>query len=220
MGNYYLKTITVPIPVGDKLVVIRKGERVEYEIDRTYSPEEQNTRVKRKVIGKVDPVQPGRMFPNEFYFELFPDNEVPEEVREEFLRACAIKKQMSVIRKNPEEVVDNVMRGLDQMRNDTSSGLRPPAWAASGHFEPPQGVGYTMLRRVFDEIYYAIEELAGKFPNEVIVPFKVERINEILEALRGSIDDDRIKPFLRLIEEGLTYSDVLLLRKWYKVLPR
>ena len=62
--------------------------------------------------------------------------------------------------------------------------------------------------------------MAGKFPNEVIAPFKAERINEILDALRGSIDDDRIKPFLRLIEEGLTYSDVLLLLKWYKVLPR
>jgi hypothetical protein len=73
---------------------------------------------------------------------------------------------------------------------------------------------------VFDEIYYAIEELAGKYPNEVIVPFKVERINEILEALRDSIDDDRMKLYLRLIEEGLTYSDVLLLLKWYKVLPR
>ena len=35
MENYYLKTITVPIP-EDKLVVIRKGERVEYEIDRIY----------------------------------------------------------------------------------------------------------------------------------------------------------------------------------------
>ena len=241
MGNYYLKTITVPIPVEDKMVVIRKGERVEYEIDRTYSPEEQNTRVKRKVIGKVDPVQPGRMFPNEFYFELFPENEVPEEVRDEFLRECAIKRQMSVVRKNPEEVVDNVMRGLEQMRNDTSSGLRPPAWAAarsstenehtgsfSGRFEPPQGEGYVMLRRVFDEIYYAIEELAGKFPNEKIAPFKVERINEVLDALResikqeGGLSDRPLFPFgfLRLIEEGLTYSDVLLLLKWYKVLPR
>jgi len=209
MTGYYLATVTVPIP-EDKLIVIRDGKKVEYEIDRTYIGN-RSTRVKRKVIGKVDPVQPGRMFPNEFYFELFPDNEVSEEVREEFLRACAIKRQMNVIRKNPEEVVDNVMRGLDQMRNDTSSGLRPPF---------PQGEGYVMLRRVFDEIYYAVEELAGKFPNEVIVPFKVERINEILEALRGSIDDDRIKPFLRLIEEGLTYSDVLLLLKWYKVLPR
>ena len=265
MGNYYLKTVTVPIPFEDKLVVIRKGVRVEYEIDRIYLPEEQNTRVKRKVIGKVDPVQPGRMFPNEFYFELFPENEVPEDVRDEFLRECAIKRQMSVIRKNPEEVVDNVMRGLEQMRNYTSSGLRPPspqgegyvdglqppAWAASGHFEPPQGegyvdglrppagatsghfeppqgVGYTMLRRVFDEIYYAIEELAGKFPNEKIAPFKVERINEVLDALRESIKQERglsdrpLYPFgfLRLIDEGLTYSDVLLMMKWYKVLPR
>ena len=209
MGNYYLKTVTVPIPFEDKLVVIRKGVRVEYEIDRIYLPEEQNTRVKRKVIGKVDPVQPGRMFPNEFYFELFPDNEVPDEVREEFLRECAIKRQMHVIRQSPEEIVDNVIRGLDQL-----GGIRPEC------FNEEDGMSYTMLRRVFDEIYYAVEELAGKFPNEVIVPFKIERINEVLEALRGSIDDDKIKSFLRLIDKGLTYSDVLLLLKWYKVLPR
>ena len=209
MGNYYLKTVTVPIPFEDKLVVIRKGVRVEYEIDRIYLPEEQNTRVKRKVIGKVDPVQPGRMFPNEFYFELFPENEVPEEVREEFLRACAIKRQMSVIRKNPEEVIDGVVKGLEC-------------------FCEGDEMNYTMLRRVFDEIYYAIEELAGKFPNEVIVPFKVERINEVLDALRESIKQERglsdrpLFPFgfLRLIDEGLTYSDVLLMMKWYKVLPR
>ena len=151
----YLREITVPIPWDQGHIVIRRGDTVEYQLDRTYESEDKSTRVQRKVIGKVDPVQPGRMFPNEFYFELFPDNEVPEEVREEFLRACAIKRQMSVIRKNPEEVVDNVMRGLEQMRNYTSSGLRPPApqgegyvdglqptaWAASGHFEPPQGEG-------------------------------------------------------------------------------
>jgi len=81
-------------------------------------------------------------------------------------------------------------------------------------------MSYTMLRRVFDEIYYAVEELAGKYPNEVIVPFKVERINEVLEVLRNCVEDERIKPFLRLIEEGITYSDVLLMMKWYKVLPR
>ena len=236
MGNY-LKTITVPIPVEDKLVVIRKGERVEYEIDRTYSPEEQNTRVKRKVIGKVDPVQAGRMFPNEAYFELFPENKVPEEIRNEFLRECAIRRQMKVIRQNPEDIADQVVRGMEQMRNDTSSGLRPPAWAAartptenehtgsfSGRFVPPQGEGYAVLRRVFDEIYYAIEELAGKFPNEVVVPFKVERINEVLSTLRGAFPSDATPPnpygYLRLIEEGLTYSDVLLMLKWYKVLPR
>ena len=73
-----------------------------------------------------------------------------------------------------------------------------------------------IIRRVFDEIYFAIEELAGKFPNEVIDPFKVERINEVLEEMRGLYKGN----YLRLIEEGLTYSDVLLMMKWYKVLPR
>ena len=225
MENYYLKTITVPIP-EDKLVVIRKGERVEYEIDRIYLPEEQNTRVKRKVIGKVDPVQPGRMFPNEFYFELFPDNEVPEEIREEFLRECEIKRQMRVIRRSPEEVVDHVVRGLGVMNSelfrcgggDLSTALRSARDDIRGAWE--NGMSYTMLRRVFDEIYYAIEELAGKFPNEKIEPFKVERINEVLEELRGISADDGINKYLRLIEEGLTYSDVLLMMKWYKVLPR
>ena len=225
MGNYYLKTVTVPIPFEDKLVVIRKGVRVEYEIDRIYLPEEQNTRVKRKVIGKVDPVQPGRMFPNEFYFELFPENEVPEEVREEFLRACAIKRQMSVIRKNPEEVIDGVVKGLEILGGLSD---RPPDPLRPECFCEGDEMNYTMLRRVFDEIYYAIEELAGKFPNEKIAPFKVERINEVLDALRESIKQERglsdrpLFPFgfLRLIDEGLTYSDVLLLLKWYKVLPR
>jgi len=237
MGNYYLKTITVPIPIDDKLIVIRKGERVEYEIDRIYSPEEQNTRVKRKVIGKVDPVQPGRMFPNEFYFELFPDNEVPEEIREEFLRECEIKRQMKIIRRSPEEVVDHVVRGLYQMSQeekdfasaDATRAFREPGAAARSPLKtstqarfPGASNPWTfgVQRRVFDEIYYAIEELAEKYPNEKIEPFKVERINEVLEELRGCIEDERIKPFLRLIEEGLSYSDVMILLKWYKVLPR
>jgi hypothetical protein len=232
MNSCYLMTITVPIPAEDKMVVIRNGKKVEYETERIYVGN-RSTRVKRKVIGKVDPVQAGRMFPNEAYFELFPENEVPEEIRNEFLRECAIRRQMKVIRQNPEDIADQVVRGMEQMRNDTSSGLRPPAWAAartptenehtgsfSGRFVPPQGEGYAVLRRVFDEIYYAIEELAGRFPNEVVVPFKVERINEVLSSLRDSIEDEKMKPFLRLIEEGLTYSDVMLLLKWYKVLPR
>ena len=205
MANPILKEMTVPIP-EDGSVVIRNGKRVEYQLERIYSPETKDSRVKRQVIGKVDPVQPGRMFPNEFYFELFPDNEVPEDVREEFLRECAIKRQMHVIRQSPEEIVDNVVKGLSELRVESEE------WRVEKN--------YTMLRRVFDEVYYAVEELAGKYPNEVIVPFKVERINEVLQALRSSIDDNKMTPYLRLIEEGLTYSDVLLLLKWYKVLPR
>ena len=131
---------------------------------------------------------------------------MPEEVRDEFLREYAIKRQMHVIRQSPEEIVDNVVKGLSELRVESEE------WRVEKN--------YTMLRRVFDEVYYAVEELAGKYPNEVIVPFKVERINEVLQALRSSIDDNKMTPYLRLIEEGLTYSDVLLLLKWYKVLPR
>ena len=72
MTGYYLKELTVPIPQNDGRVVIRRGKTVEYELDRTYSQERQDTRVTRRVIGKVDPVNLGRMFPNEMYFQLFP----------------------------------------------------------------------------------------------------------------------------------------------------
>ena len=91
----------------------------------------------------------------------------------------------------------------------------------------------TMLRRLFDDVYYSVEELAGKYPNEVMDPYKAKRVNEVLERLQQSVEDEAILPYLRLIEEpeetgedgksvlkGLTYSDILLMLKWYKVLPR
>ena len=116
MTGYYLKELTVPIPQNDGRVVIRRGKTVEYELDRTYSQERQDTRVTRRVIGKVDPVNLGRMFPNEMYFQLFPENEVPEEVRDEFLRGCEIKRRMQEIRRSPEEIVDRVINGLNELR--------------------------------------------------------------------------------------------------------
>ena len=192
----------------------------------------------RRVIGKVDPVNPGRMFPNEMYFQLFPENEVPEEVRDEFLRGCEIKRQMQEIRRSPEEIIEGVVNGLSELgaggRNVGDGSLVPH----SCNCEKPspcseQSLSYVLLRRLFDDIYYAIEELASKYPNEVIAPFKVKQINEVLEEIRKNVDDKGILSYLRLIEEpeetgedgksvlkGLTYSDILLMLKWYKVLPR
>ena len=230
MDQYYLKELTVPIP-EDKLVVIRKGKSVEYETDRIYSPETKNTRVVRRVIGRVDPVNPGRMFPNETYFQLFPENKVPAEVRDEFLRGCEIKRQMQTIRRNPEEIIEGVVNGLNEMGGFP---IAPqPPFGHSSNEKTDNQLNYVMLRRLFDDIYYSIEELAGKYPNEVIVPFKVKQINEVLEEIRKNVDDEGIRPYLRLIEEpeiaeengstmikGLTYSDVLMMLKWYKVLPR
>ena len=236
MNQYYLKELTVPIP-EDRLAVIRKGKSVEYETDRIYSPETKNTRVVRRVIGKVDPVNPGRMFPNETYFQLFPENEVPEEVRDEFLRGCGIKRQMQTIRRNPEEIIEGVVNGLSELRvSNAGDGSLVPH---SCNCEKPSpcstriSFGYVMLRRLFDDIYYSVEELASKYPNEVMAPYKVKQINEVLEKIRGNVQDEGIRPYLRLIEEpeeagedgksawkGLTYSDILMMLKWYKVLPR
>ena len=221
MAGYYMKEMTVPIP-DDRRVVIRREKTVEYEIDRNRSEDKGDTRVTRRVIGKVDPVNPGRMFPNEMYFQLFPENEVPEEVRDEFLRGCEIKRQMQEIRRSPEEIIEGVVNGLSELgaggRNVGDGSLVPHS---------------CNLRRLFDDIYYAIEELASKYPNEVIAPFKVKQINEVLEEIRKNVDDKGILSYLRLIEEpeetgedgkgvlkGLTYSDILLMLKWYKVLPR
>jgi hypothetical protein len=238
MDQYYLKELTVPIP-QDRLAVIRKGKSVEYETDRIYSPETKNTRVVRRVIGKVDPVNPGRMFPNEMYFQLLPENEVPEEVRDEFLRGCEIKRQMQEIRRSPEEIIEGVVNGLSELgaggRNVGDGSLVPH----SCNCEKPSPCstrapfGYVMLRRLFDDIYYSVEELAGKYPNEVMAPYKVKQINEVLVKIRGNVQDEGIRPYLRLIEEpeeagedgksawkGLTYSDILMMLKWYKVLPR
>ena len=66
-----------------------------------------------------------------------------------------------------------------------------------------------------------------------MAPYKVKQINEVLEKIRGNVQDEGIRPYLRLIEEpeeageggksvwkGLTYSDILMMLKWYKVLPR
>jgi hypothetical protein len=240
MAGYYMKEMTVPIP-DDRRVVIRREKTVEYEIDRSISEEKGDTRVTRRVIGKVDPVNPGRMFPNEMYFQLFPENEVPEEVREEFLRGCEIKRQMQEIRRSPEEIVEGVVNGLSELRaggrNVGDGSVVPHSWNEQNRpLVPPNRplVPPVMLRRLFDDIYYAIEELAGKYPNEVMVPFKVKQINEVLEELRQNVDDGGILPYLRLVEEpeevedqegksiwkGLSYSDVLMMLKWYKVLPR
>ena len=236
MAGYYMKEMTVPIP-DDRRVVIRREKTVEYEIDRNRSEDKGDTRVTRRVIGKVDRVNLGRMFPNEMYFQLFPENEVPEEVRDEFLRGCEIKRRMQEIRRSPEEIIEGVVNGLSELgcgRNVGDGSLVPH----SCNCEKPspcseKSLSYVLLRRLFDDIYYAIEELASKYPNEVIAPFKVKQINEVLEEIRKNVDDEGILPYLRLIEEpgiteengstiikGLTYSDVLLMMKWYKVLPR
>ena len=234
MTNCFLMEMTVAIP---EKAIIRNGKRVEYELERTYSSDTKDSRVVRRMIGKVDPVNPGRMFPNEMYFQLFPENEVPEEVREEFLRGCEIKRQMNVIRSDPDRIIDGVVNGLSELggygRNGGDGSLVPHSWNCERP-SPCSALNYVMIRRLFDDVYYSVEELAGKYPNEVMVGFKVKQINEVLGEIRKNVQDERTLPYLQLIDEpeettdkegktvrkGLSYSDVLMMLKWYKVLPR
>ena len=227
--GYYLKDPTVQIPEG---TVIRNGKTVEYELDRTYMPQQKSTRVRRKVIGKIDPISPGRMFPNEFYFELFPDNEVPDEIREELLRQCAIDRDMAVVKKNPEEIIDRVVEGLHEMQ--TEAGQMNPDAFGKNDWKGGKNMSPTMVRRMFDEVYYAMEAMADKTPDTVADHYKVKRINEVLTELRECTPQEKRHEYLQLIDEpeektdengtitrtGLTYSDIMMTLRWYKVLPR
>ena len=77
-------------------------------------PGEKNMRVKRRTIGIVDTVNPKRMFPNEAYFELFPENEVPAEIRDEFLRDCAFRRVLRGIRNGGRGFVESAAGGQNR----------------------------------------------------------------------------------------------------------
>lgn len=71
----------VKIPDVPGKVTIKKQYAASYvllEIGRIYRPEKKYTNVQRKMIGKVCSDKPGFMIPNNNYFELFPQTEIPE----------------------------------------------------------------------------------------------------------------------------------------------
>ena len=218
--EYYMKGVTVPIPIEDKLVVVRRGKTVEYETERVYLPETQDTRVKRMVIGKVDPSNPSRMTPNEKFFQLFPESEVPEVERDAFLRECRMRRDIAEAKRNPEELAARIVDGLDKLKMEgRRDGMEP---------------GMTerrILFNMFEQVYYYMEELAMKFPNDIVDEYKVRVVNELLEKFRGCFETENMDRHLELIDPpreetdedgkrkmtGMTYSDVMFLLKWYKV---
>ncbi len=229
MSHYYLSSCTVAIPYDKGPVTVSDGKSVRYQLERTYSSETQDSRVKRCVIGKVDPVNPARMFPNENYFRLFQDNTVPGEMREAFLRKCEYQREKDRIRKDPDEMVRMVAEGMKMlMQEGKKSGEEGMSEMTIKNVSE-----YMIIREVFDKLYYYMDALAEKAPNEIVNLFKVRKINEILEEFRGCIEEGHMNQYLQLIEEpreetdekgnktltGMTYSDVMLLLKWYKSMP-
>ena len=52
----YLEDITVPIPFEQGKIIIRNEKTVQMELEREYSSATQNSRVRRRTIGKVVPL--------------------------------------------------------------------------------------------------------------------------------------------------------------------
>ena len=111
----FLKEVTVPVPEIEGKIVIRNGRTVEFETERVYQKKTQNTRVKRKVIGKIHPYRAGIMYPNEAYFQLIA-NDVPAEIRDRFLAKCARRREINRLKRNPEEMMKKCRRGWKKWR--------------------------------------------------------------------------------------------------------
>lgn len=229
MTHYYLSSWTVDVP-RDERIVIRKEKTVEYQLERVYSPETKNSRVKRCAIGKIDPSNRSRMYPNENYFRLFPENSVPEQIRDAFLRKCEFSREKEKIRKDPDAMAQMVAEGMKMLlkENRKNGENREEASGTEKNL-----TDFMIVREMFDKLYYYMDMLAEKNPNDIVNAFKVQRINEVLEEFRAYVQDGEMKKYLQLLEEpveetdekgnkvltGMTYSDAMVLLKWYKSMP-
>lgn len=249
MAYRYLKSMTVPVPLEQGPVVIRRQKTVEYELGREYSSKTHDSRVRRCVIGKIDQADRHRMFPNENYFRFFPNNPVPEGIRYSFLRECAVKREMAKLKKDPIELAIRLEQGLQQLKeegekiamesqdhteiNENNETGNAGKVNETGEWAIQNPKDFNIMRDMLDYITVFIGELATKYPNEVVDAYKVQLINEVLAELRACYYDENLERYLRLIDDpteitdqdgkttlkGLTYSDVYLTLKWYRSMP-
>ena len=80
---------------------------------------------------------------------------------------------------------------------------------------------YMTLRELFDQMYYEFQIQSRRKPDEKVNPYKVRKINSILEPLREMMAGEEYAQYLDLAGEdgeagGRTYSDVALLLTQYK----
>ena len=92
---------------------------------------------------------------------------------------------------------------------------------------------FMIVREMFDKLYYYMDMLAERTPNDIVNLFKVKKINEVLEEFRAYVQDGEMKKDLQLLDEpmeetdekgnkrltGMTYSDAMVVMKWYKSMP-
>ena len=86
---FFKYTVPVPAAVGKiSRQKTKSGTYILYVISRQYDPAKKHTVPVRAMIGKVSDEE-GMMFPNEKFFEYFPETPLPE-LRPEAERSCTL----------------------------------------------------------------------------------------------------------------------------------
>lgn len=81
---------------------------------------------------------------------------------------------------------------------------------------------FFMLRDLFDQLYYEFQLQSRRKPDDKVNPYKIQKINNILQPLRELMAGEEYAQYLDLIDEttddaaGKTYSDVALMLTQYK----
>ena len=97
---YLDSTVQIPCEKG-KIITRKKGNSsyILYQHGQVYKPDKKYAVPQRTIIGKVNPQDPGTMFPNEHFQEFFPNVVISEELPEAY-RSCALRiGSYAVIRK-------------------------------------------------------------------------------------------------------------------------
>lgn len=97
---YYDFAVAIPEMKG-KIIVKHKGSTayIQYQYGGDYVPDKKYSIPKRTIIGKVIDDQPGYMYPNDKYQDLFPDAVMPEELPEAYRSCCLRIGSYVIIRK-------------------------------------------------------------------------------------------------------------------------
>ena len=89
---YLKEAIEIPQNVpGISTKSIKGTTYIYYTYSREYDPENQYSVPKSTSIGKLDPNNPGRMFPNMNFLKFFPEVELPEEKSGEVYRSSCLR---------------------------------------------------------------------------------------------------------------------------------